>query len=244
MRNFLLFVLAFFALTPIFSQGYFFGVKGGLTIGTQKWNTFQRDPLLKPHGILFIEGAPEGNEFALFAQAGYHQKGSALRNRNFFDPQTSGFFRPPAFEFVFQNVSLVLGGKQKLDFTGNSKAYYLFGLRGDYTIDTNLDTFNEINERNPVFPLDSDAYIQRLNYGVTVGAGIEVPFTELIGMLFEFSVNPDFSYQYRQPEIRNIIVRDPYNGNSLTSIPERRIRNLTFEATIGFRFLRKIEYID
>ncbi|MCB0375601.1 MAG: hypothetical protein KDD04_06755, partial [Sinomicrobium sp.] len=73
------------------------------------------------------------------------------------------------------------------------------------------------------------------------GAGIDLPVADLIGILLEFSVNPDLSYQYIQPAVGNVI--DPYTGNNRT-IEERRIRNLTFEVTLGFRFLHLVEYID
>ena len=59
--------------------------------------------------------------------------------------------------------------------------------------------------------------------------------------MIEFTVNPDFSLQYEQPAIPNVI--DPITGQTRT-LQERRIRNLTFEITVGARFLRKVEYID
>ncbi len=70
---------------------------------------------------------------------------------------------------------------------------------------------------------------------------MEFSFSEFIGASLEFTVNPDFSLQYRQPAIPN--VRDPWSGQN-TTIPERRIRNMTFELTAGFRFLRKVQYLD
>lgn len=227
------------------AQGFAFGVKGGLTIGVQQWEGLEQDPLLKYHGITFIESITEGNAFGVFAQLGYHQKGSAIRNqffRNIFNNLPS---RQPAREFIFENISLTAGAKQKFPFgEGESKVYYALGIRLDYTMDTNLDQYTDFNESNPgyaIFPIDDTQFIREINYGITLGGGIEIPFSELVGTLIEFSVNPDFSYQYEQPEIPN--VRDPVTGNSRV-IPQRRIRNLTFELTVGFRFLRKVEYID
>ena len=226
------------------AQSYAFGVKGGLTMGIQNWNGFDRDPLIAYHGIAFIESAPEGNEFALFAQAGYHVKGSAIRNRNFTNILTGNAFRAPPREFRFNNVSLTLGGKQKFDFSGSNKVYYMFGIRGDYTVSTNLGEYSVFNERYPaysIYPFDEPTFIRNFNYGMTVGGGIEIPFSELVGAILEFTVNPDFSFQYRQPEIPNVL--DPYTGNT-RSVPEREIRNITFEVTLGFRFLNIVEYID
>lgn len=239
MNRLLLVVIALFAVLELEAQGFAWGLKGGMTLGVQNWNGFERDPLVKYHGILYIESLTEEAQFALFAQGGYHMKGSALRNRNFFNPNNNQFFRPPAFEFIFHNVSLTLGGKQKFPVSGDTKGYYLFGIRGDYTVDTNLEKFDPINFG--FFPTESGDFVRKINYGVTLGGGLEVPFSELVGAVVELSVNPDFSFQYTQPEIQNVI--DPYTGNSRT-LGERRIRNLTFEITVGFRFLRKIEYID
>lgn len=226
------------------AQSYAFGIKGGLTVGTQRWTDFERDPSYKYHGIVFIESSEENNTVGLFAQAGYHIKGSALRNRNFINPISGNLFRPPAYEFLFRNASLTVGAKQKFDFATQSKLYYMLGVRGDFTISTNLGKYSEFNELNPayaIYPFDEPTFIRDINYGLTIGGGIEFPFSEFVGMLLEMTINPDFSDQYQQPAIPN--VTDPYTGTPRT-IPERKVKNLTLELTVGFRFLHKIIYID
>ncbi len=244
MRKIVLLYLLLAAATFSRGQGGFaFGVKGGPTIGLQQWEGFEQDPLFKYHGIAFIESIGEENAFGVFAQLGYHLKGSAIRNRLFINSNSQ--FRPPAREFIFRNLSLTGGAKQKFPFgSGDSKAYYALGVRLDYTIGTNLGEYTRFNEANrayAIYPFDDTQFIREINYGILLGGGIEIPFSELVGAIIEFSVNPDFSFQYEQPEIPN--VRDPYTNENRT-IPERRIRNLTFELTAGFRFLRKVEYID
>ena len=218
------------------AQGYYFGLKGGLTIGTHQWLSLDRDPLFRYHGIAFVESIAEENSFGLFAQAGYHEKGSAIRNQLFRNSLNGGFFRAPAYEFIFRNASLTLGAKQKFDLgTSRSKWFYLIGVRGDYTLGTNLGEFRDFIERNPafaIFPIDEPEFINEINYGVTLGGGLEVPFTEFIGLVLEFTLHP---------AIPNVHV--PFTGTNRT-IPERQIRNLTLEFTVGFRFLRKVEYID
>jgi hypothetical protein len=247
MKRTLLFLSVCFclALTDLSAQGFAFGVKGGLTIGIQNWEGFEMDPLFKYHGIFFLESISEEDRFALYSQLGFHQKGSALRNRMVFNNINGQPFRPPAREFIFNNISLGVGAKQKFEFGGeNSKAYYLLGVRADYTADTNLDEYTRFIEANPsfaIYPIDDTQFIREFNYGITVGGGIEFALSEFIGTLIEFTVNPDFSLQYEQPEIP--FIQDPWTGNT-RSIPQRRIRNLTFEVTAGFRFLRKVEYID
>jgi len=245
MKKTILLIAALFVIHEQTSaQGYYFGIKGGLSLGVQSWNGFERDPLLAYHGILFIESLSEGNRFSLFAQAGYHQRGSAFRNQLFSNLLNGGFTRAPATEFIFNNASLILGGKQKYDFSAKTKVYYMFGIRGDYTVSTNLGKYELFNELNPgfaIYPFNTYEFIRRINYGLTIGGGFEFEFSEYVGGVLEFTVNPDFSDQYRQPPIPN--VTDPYTNEQRT-LPERRIRNLTFEVSLGFRFLREVIYIE
>lgn len=249
-RILLLFSLFSFS-TLGWSQGTYYGIKGGLTIGTQQWNAFDRDPLIGYHAILSMESFPESGQFSLFAQAGYHLKGSAIRRSLFGNPFNSSFVSFPTQRFEFHNISLSVGAKQVITELGNSRVYYLFGIRGDYTLDTNLDEYERFVERNQItagiYPLDvyftseSLLGVRRLNYGFIAGGGLTFPFSEYIDGLVEFSINPDFSLQYEQPAIPNVI--DPITGQTRT-LSERKIRNLTFEITVGARFLRKVEYID
>jgi hypothetical protein len=225
-----------------YAQGFAFGVKGGLTLGVQDWNGFEQDPLFRYHGIVFIESLTEDTGLTLFAQAGYHVKGSAIRNQIAVGIINSNqVFRLPPTTFEFENISLTAGVKKKYDIGGNKKTYYLFGVRGDYTLGTNLEQYEFFSQfyNTLIYPING--FVQKFNYGATIGGGFEFPLGELIGATLEFTINPDFSYQYRQPQIN--AVYNPYTGNN-GSISERLIRNITIEATAGFRFLRKIEYVD
>ncbi|PSR14292.1 MAG: hypothetical protein DA408_15225 [Bacteroidetes bacterium] len=231
--------------------GTYYGIKGGLTIGTQQWNTFDRDPLIGYHTILTVESLPVEDKFSLFAQVGYHLKGSAIRRSLFGNPFNANLVSFPPQKFEFHNISLSVGAKQVFGEVNKSKLYYLFGIRGDYTMGTNLDEYEIFVERNPnfagIYPLniyysgETLLGVRRLNYGFLAGGGITLPFSEFVEGLLEFTVNPDFSLQYEQPSIPNVV--DPFSGQT-RSIPERKIRNLTFEITVGFRFLKKVEYID
>lgn len=230
-------------------QGYAFGLKGGLTIGTQNWdNSFQRDALFRYHGIAFIETLPEDNSFAVFAQAGYHIKGSSIRTfRSTIVDQNGNRRTFPSFNqpFEFRNVSLTLGGKQKYKTNFlDGHLYYMFGVRGDYTVSTNFDNFDL--EANPFYALiyPIEGFVNKFNYGATLGGGIEIPLGELTGVVLEFTVNPDFSKQYNQPPIENIINPNPDASQNTITIRERTITNVTFELTAGFRFLNIYEYID
>ncbi len=249
MRNTILLIagLLLLGIAPFHGNaqgGSYFGFKGGLSIGVQRWNDFERDPLLAYHGIVFVESLSEGNKFSLFAQAGLHQRGSAIRNQLFSNIFNGGFTRAPATKFIFNNAAVIVGGKQKYDFAAGTKVYYLLGVRGEYTVSTNLDKYELFNELNPAFaiyPFNTYEFIRRINYGITIGGGFEVELSEFVGGILEFTVSPDFSDQYRQPPVPN--VTDPYTGQ-LRTLPERRVRNLTFEVSLGLRFLRKVIYIE
>jgi len=236
----------FFLFSGVQAQGYYFGLKGGMTISNQKWgNSYGRSPLWRYHIIGFIESAPESEQFSLFAQLGYHVKGSQIKTRSS-TVYVGGVPRNiPARStpFLFNNLSLTLGAKQKFDVGGgDTKMYYLFGLRGDYTLSAELRP-EGIDESNichlAIYPLDR--YVNDFVFGMTAGGGFEFPFSEYVGGLIEFTVNPDFTYQYNSPPIPNDLC---YTGTNQSTIPERQIRTITFEVTFGIRFLHRIEYID
>ena len=170
----------------------------------------------------------------MFAQVGFHVKGSAVRYRNIFLNGNLSNQRTDRYEYY--NTSLTLGGKQKFDLNESFKYYYLFGIRGDYTLGTNLDDYAD---RNSGFYPDN-GFVRKWNYGVTIGGGFEFPFSDFISGLLEFSFNPDFSLQYRQPALT---VPDPFNPGNSRRIGEAEVVNRTFEVTLGIRFLRRVEYV-
>ena len=239
MKKIIFLFLAFILVsTTAFSQSYYFGVKGGPTLGFQQWNGFDQNVLIRYHGSAFIESVAEPGEFVLFAQAGYHEKGSSLRGRQAFN-QNGILIDLPTQGFIFQNIDLVLGVKQRLDvnFMGSSAAYYSFGVRGDYTIGNNLDQYTGFGNLFYPFP----DFVEEWNYGGTLAGGFEFDFDKYVGAIVEFSVHPDFSFQYIQPEIG--FVRNPFTGVD-QNLSARRIRNTTFEISVGLRFLREVIYID
>lgn len=227
-------------MNDLSAQSYAFGVKGGLVIGTQTYGQFNgRDPLFAYHGDVFIETAPEGNEFALFAQAGWHVRGSSIFQPRFID-LSGNIFNGNATRYEYRNGVLILGGKQKFDFGQTSKAFYTFGIRGEYTINTNLDQYSTEVTLNRIYhPLD--IFVRKLNYGLALSGGFEFPFSDFVSGIFEISLHPDFSLQYRQPPIENVF--DPFTGTD-RNYSEQLIRNNSLEVSLGFRFLRVIEYID
>ncbi|MEN0048406.1 MAG: hypothetical protein AAF806_15190 [Bacteroidota bacterium] len=234
-------LLILFCTTLSFGQGFIFGIKGGPSIGIQNWGGFDRDPLIKYHGILYVESIAEDNSFSLFAQGGYHIRGSALRNQFAISIGSNDLFRLPTREFQFRNASVAVGVKQKYQMRGLLKSYYMVGVRGDYTINTNLQQYEAINLQFGTLFYPLDAFVQKWNVGALLGGGFEFPFSELIGSSIELTINPDFTFAYRQPQLNGVY--NPFTGNNQT-ISERLIRNVTVELTFGMRFLRKVVYVD
>jgi len=230
--------------------GYYFGIKGGLSLCSQRWNSFNsRLPLYAPHGDLFIESYEEDQKYALLAQLGYHQRGSA--NRFFFPTynssgQISGYInRSDAYRF--NNAVLTLAAKQFFKLGEKSNAYYIIGLRGEYTFSSNLPSIDELTKTPGYFGYYSPVsdYIRHWNYGAVVGGGFIRKISDYVEGFLEFNVSPDLSRQYYEPPIQNAKQFDPLTGAfQTTTISEQNIRNFSFEITLGLRFLRKIIYVD
>jgi len=251
MKKYLLTAISIiFLVSASLAQGYWFGVKGGVTLSNQlnaNWlQSSGRSPIWRYHIIGFIESAPETNEFALFAQLGYHVKGSQIRfNATTINIPGQGLRNIPARKIPaeFNNLSLTIGAKQKFDVGGSyNKMYYLFGIRGDYTLNTQLRPPG-VDENDichaVLYPLDR--YVRNFVFGMTAGGGFEFPFSEYVGGLIEFTINPDFTLAYDAPQIPVDLC---YFGSGSSTIPERQFRTITLEITFGIHFLHRIEYID
>lgn len=232
-------VFLLFIASSVGAQSYVYGIKGGPVIGTQNWNNNQRLPLISGHLIASVETWSEDDPNVLFAQLGFHNRGSSLRQL-FVNPN-SGFI-PQSRSFEFRNLALTVGAKRRIRI-GTWSPYYTVGLRGEYTVNTNLQEFQDDNFTAPTtYPLNE--FVNKWNYGLYGGGGTEFQFTEYIGAVLELSVNPDLSRQYFQPPLNNISIYNPFTGQTTTSLRERTIRNVSLEITLGLRFLRKVEYID
>ena len=214
------------------SQSTVFGPKGGFTAAIQSWDGFQRNPLFTYHAAFFIEGYKEESSTALFAQFGLHNRGSSERIF-FVNGNNANAVRT---QFRWSNAAAIFGAKKRIGSQGSSKAYYSFGARVEYTVSTNLD---ESSQFAGYFPIDE--YTNKFNYGGTFAFGYEFPFSEFVGGMIEASISPDLSFQYQQPG--GIGVISPLTGRGIT-LREQQIRNITFELSVGFRFLHKVIYLD
>lgn len=218
------------------AQSYWFGAKGGLGYNNQSWGnggtgvSFNRNPMFSLNGDIFVESYDELKKGALYAQFGYHTRGSGLRIFNQFSD-----FNTVA-KYKFHNLVLELGAKKTLNMGKEIEPYFIMAVRGEYTIGNNLGNFNSL------VSIVDPKFIRKFNYGVTVGGGFEMIMSELSNVFLEFSVQPDFSFQYEQLPIDNIL--SPWGGNQYISLPLTQVKNLSIEAKVGVKFLRKVEYID
>ncbi len=241
------FFLIFFIKTSN-AQSYAFGIKGGLTAANQRFSsggTYNNGLLFNYHGALFIENAPDDPTSVLYAQIGYHSRGHARRYQKgvVANYQTNQLQVANGFteRFVFNNLSAQVGVKRR-GVLNNENAYYAFGLRGEYTLKTNLPDGTNLPGIFALYYPTKD-FVKKINYGFSLSGGYEFPFSDLIGGFAELSIHPDISKQYFQPPI-TLNITDPFSGQPIGTIPEQSIRNLTFEITVGFRFLRKIVYVN
>ncbi|HLF64138.1 MAG TPA: hypothetical protein VI603_10310 [Saprospiraceae bacterium] len=231
LKSFISLVLCCCIVMPLSSQSYAFGFKGGPSLTIQKWNGFGgREPLIRYHAIAFIESHNDETNSALFAQAGYHIRGSALRFYAYYDPINMRNVNARSTDMEFHNLSLSVGAKRKYD-VGPGKGYYLIGLRGEYTFDTKLDGFLNTYE----------GLENKVLFGVLFGGGYELPFSRFVSGILEFSVSPDFSKQiYLPPQETGYT---DLNGNEII-LREQNVTNVSIEISLGLRFLREITYYD
>lgn len=221
-----------FLITSIYAQSFYFAPKIGPTLGLQQWNNFDRDPLIASHAALMIESPDPEDEGSLYAQLGYHLRGSSIftRNINSFNIQRNAI--------KFRNLSLQLGAKRKLEKKAKHSPYYHFGVRVEYTISDNLDIYEQRNINFPIYPFTQ--FVNKINYGANIGGGWEWKADKFLIPFIEINIAPDFSLQYEQPAISNV----PHPTLGVTTLRERKIRNITFEISFGMKFFREVVYID
>lgn len=231
MKKLLLLLAILVTSATMNAQGFAFGVKGGLTLGFQKWNNYERSPLPAYNGSIFIETIADEKRFSIFGQLGYHVKGSRLKS--YYRPFNSGDVRRITIDSEFRNASLVVGMRSAYALGATkTRGYYLLGLRGDYNINYSTD------QRVERFKEED---LNRITYGLTLGGGFEIPFTNLIGMTLEFQVSPDVRPQVFYPAGKYVYVD---NGGNAIPVQETKVINTVFEITLGFRFLRLVEYVE
>ncbi len=232
MKSLLIILCAFIIVCDVAGQSFAFGIKGGPSAGMQKWNGFGgRDPLFRYHGIAFIESHSSVSYSSVFAQVGYHIRGSALRIRAYYDPVFGRNIEAHTTNIQFKNIALTAGAKRRHDL-GSGKAYYAFGFRGEYTVDTEMTGFFSIYE----------GLENKIVFGAYFSGGFEIPLGRFVSGVIEASVSPDFSKQIFLPPQRTGFT-DAFTGQEII-LQEQNISNVSLEISVGLRFLRVITYYD
>lgn len=209
-----------------------YSLKGGMSMGTQRWESFDRQPLFGYHLDLQVESLSDVEPRTLYASLGYHQRGSSTRT--FILTQAgmnTGTRRTETYQF--NNLVLALGAKQTYGI-GAGRAHVALALRGEYTMSTNLDDNPLSNTQFAVYR-PSDDFVTRFMYGIDLGGGLDFSLSPSLDLLLELRASPDFARQYFQPPLANVLVPGDSNPRS---IPELSIRNVSFEVSAGLRFVR------
>lgn len=209
------------------AQDNAYGVLGGLTIGTQKWNGFDRDPLLTWNGRFFYESLLN-EKLSVVGEVGLHNRGSGVLGQ--YIVLGTGNLQTNYSRMVFRNVSVLGGAKQIYDVKDGLEAFVKLGLRVEYTVADTFEIFEQYSEA-----------IQPFNYGITLGGGFHFgPKDGPVQFILEAQVSPDFSQQLYAPSA-NIWNR---YSQSYQTFSEQKVSNLSFEITLGIRFVNKYYYED
>lgn len=216
--------LAFLLLlsAELAAQDNAYGVLGGLTVGTQRWTGFQRDPLLTWNGRAFYESILN-EKLTVVGELGYHNRGSAMRVQAII-PGT-GNLVTERYNMRFKNLSFLGAAKQIYHLEENLETYVKLGVRLEYTFGDTLDIFEEYAEA-----------IQPFNYGVTLGGGFHFgPNDGPVQFVLDFQVSPDFSQQIYSPPGQ---IYNRFTQQYMT-VQEQKVVNLSFEVSLGIRFVNK-----
>lgn len=217
------------AACSLYGQGPAYVIAAGPALSNQKVSGFSREPFLRYHVVASIESTSDISPNSLYARLGYHIKGSAVNIRSFVD-QDNIRREGSSYAMEFQNLSFTLGIKQRREL-GNKHYYYGFGIRGDYNVGTNFGLLFK----------GLEGAQNKFTYGVDVDLGLELPLSELISVIFEIGLSPDFAEQMFIPPQNTGYT---YEDGSSVILPETKLTNVVIEARAGFRFWNKIIYTD
>lgn len=227
-RLFLLLIFSI-AIGSVVAQGPAYTIAAGPTLSNQRVRGFAREPFLRYHTYLQIESTSEINPNAMYARLGYHLKGSAVNVHSFIDDignQQEG----RSYAMEFHNVSVSLGFKQRREL-GTKHYHYGFGVRGDYNVKTKFDLLFK----------GLEGAQNKFTYGVNVDVGLEMPLSELVSVVFELGLSPDFADQLFIPPLDTGY---NYPDGQPVILPETKLTNVVLEARIGLRLWNKIIYTD
>jgi len=225
-------------------KGYIWGLKGGPTLMRQAGHYRTRGTAYGYHLALYYESYDSRSPSQIYAQLGYHQRGSSL-TRFYFGSLKNIANKAFQFDnpkFIYHNASLQIGIKNSRQLHDQLSGYVGIGLRGEYTFNTNLDAYAKVNEEYgfPVYP--DPALLRPFLYGFSLLLGTTLwKFDPLQYEAFaELGIHQDISPQYYQPPLRGRFV-DPYTGQAQT-LNEIKMRNFSIELSVGVRIYRLFIY--
>jgi len=207
-----------------YDYGTYIGVKGGLSLTNQVWQSqVTTDIIFAPGVDIFSESYDAFSYSSLYAQLGYHQRGSGL-----------GFSLSQRFAtYRFHNISLELGGKRIVIDKETYDGYWLIGIRGEYTVGTNLSSVRGTS----IFNIVDDEFVRKFNYGLSVGGGFERELDHQQVVFVELVFSPDLSAQYDQP-FQLGPIENPFNTAQPIFIDPQKVRNYSLELKVGYKWLR------
>jgi len=167
MKKYIVLAFAMFCYTMTSAQwGTAYTFKGGLTLGAQKWNSQERELKFGGHAAVMIESVDQESGTGLFAQAGFHQKGSRLvfQSTTYTNQANEQVTLPRrSYSQPFNNAAVVLGAKKYKQLSDYITTYIGIGVRGDYTVSYDLYYGRDY----------MDEYVRKFNYGLTSMGGLE-----------------------------------------------------------------------
>lgn len=203
-----------------------YGIQGGYSMGNQRWESFNRDALFKPHLDFIFESQDLNSGVSFYSSLGYHIRGSASRANNIINLNTGNRERFVE-EMAIQNIVINLGVKKRAIKPNGNALFYLLALRGEVSIDQDFDFYEALEDDvNPVVA------------GVTLGFGYEWVVPSKGTVIAGFSIQPDFTNQiFIEPgPIQNTFT------NQVVQADQEEIRNFNIELSVGFLFFHQKEF--
>ncbi len=203
-----------------------YGLQTGYSMSNQRWESFNRDALFKPHLDFIYESQDINNGYSFYSSLGYHTRGSATRGNNFINLNTGNSERFVE-EMKIYNIVVNLGVKKRAIKSSGNALYYLLALRGEVSIDQDFDFYEALEDD-----------VNRFVAGVTLGFGYEWVVPSKGTVIAGFSIQPDFTNQiFVQPGI----VQNTFTGQN-ERVDQEEIRNFSIELSVGFLFYNQKDF--
>ncbi len=221
-RYFLLAALNLTLIVSMFAQPEYrvYGVQGGLSIASQRWESFSQQALFTPHFDFTYENYKPGRGRSFYSSLGYHVRGFTQRFRGV--SFNTGDVIDRRYRNKHKNLVANIGMKGRSVKDSGNAIWYVLAFRGEYNLANDFEIFQALEDDiNPVVA------------GVTLSFGYEWLLHSKGMAIFIVSIQPDFTNQiYLRPQSFVDL-----NGNQVT-LKEERIRNFTIELGVGYSIFR------